>query len=160
MAEPQFVGQTRFFFLIGDFSSNKVLIISAVAWAIAQILKVLVALIQEKKIVWSYFVTSGGMPSSHSAIVCALATSIALTFGTGTAMFAIAAVLALIVMYDAAGVRQSVGKQSAIINRILKGSKLNIEQLREFIGHTPFQVFIGAVVGILVAWTWVKLAAP
>jgi acid phosphatase family membrane protein YuiD len=147
--------------LIADFVTNKVLIISASAWVIAQILKVLVILMQEKKIVWSYFITSGGMPSSHTAVVCALATSIALTFGTGSVYFAISVVLAAIVMYDAAGVRQSVGKQSAMINRILKGSKLNIEQeLREFIGHTPFQVFMGAVVGVLIAWAWIRVGGP
>lgn len=145
--------------LLGDIVSNKVLIISASAWAIAQILKVLVVLVQEKRVAWNYFVTSGGMPSSHTAIVCALATSIAMIFGVNSVAFSIAVVLAVIVMYDAAGVRQSVGQQSAIINRLVKGAKLDIEkELREFIGHTPFQVFMGAVVGVLVAVIWITIA--
>jgi uncharacterized protein len=144
--------------LLADLISNKVLLISATAWVIAQILKFVVVLIQERRIAWQYFYTSGGMPSSHTAIVCALATSVAMIYGLGSAAFAISAVLALIVMYDAAGVRQSVGQQSIIINRIVRGNKLGIEkELREFIGHTPFQVFMGAVLGILVAWSWVVL---
>jgi acid phosphatase family membrane protein YuiD len=144
--------------LISDFIGNKILIISASAWIITQILKVLVILVQEKRLDWSYLITSGGMPSSHTAIVCALATSIGLTLGVGSVAFSIAVVLAIIVMYDAAGVRQSVGQQSALINRIVRGSKLGIEQeLREFIGHTPFQVFMGAVLGILIAWMWIAI---
>lgn len=144
--------------MISDFIGNKILIISASAWIITQILKVLVILVQEKRLDWSYLITSGGMPSSHTAIVCALATSIGLTLGVGSVAFSIAVVLAIIVMYDAAGVRQSVGQQSALINRIVRGSKLGIEQeLREFIGHTPFQVFMGAVLGILIAWMWIAI---
>jgi acid phosphatase family membrane protein YuiD len=144
--------------LIGDFINNKILIISASAWIITQILKVLVILVQEKRLDWSYLITSGGMPSSHTAIVCALATSIGLTIGVGSVSFSIAVVLAIIVMYDAAGVRQSVGQQSAMINRIVRGSKLGIEkELREFIGHTPFQVFMGAVLGILISWMWIAI---
>ncbi|MCR4393325.1 MAG: divergent PAP2 family protein [Dehalococcoidales bacterium] len=151
--------QMGFSSLLGDIVSNKVLIISASAWAIAQILKVLVVLVQEKRVAWNYFVTSGGMPSSHTAIVCALATSIAMIFGVNSVAFSIAVVLAVIVMYDAAGVRQSVGQQSAIINRLVKGAKLDIEkELREFIGHTPFQVFMGAVVGVLVAVIWITIS--
>jgi acid phosphatase family membrane protein YuiD len=138
---------------------NKVLLISATAWAIAQILKFLVVLIQERRIAWHYFITSGGMPSSHTAIVCALTTSIAMTLGFGSVAFAISAVVALIVMYDATGVRQSVGQQSVIINRIMKRTKMDLEkELREFIGHTPIQVFMGAVLGILIAWSWIVLS--
>jgi uncharacterized protein len=145
--------------LLSDLLDNKVLLISATAWAIAQILKFLVVLIQERRIAWHYFITSGGMPSSHTAIVCALATSIAMTFGFGSVAFAISAVVTLIVMYDAAGVRQSVGQQSVIINRIMRRTKMDLEQeLREFIGHTPIQVFMGAVLGILVAWSWIVLS--
>ncbi len=145
--------------MLADLLSNKILIISACAWVIAQILKFLVVLIQERRIAWQFFYTSGGMPSSHTAIVCALTTSIAMTLGFGSVAFAISAVVALIVMYDAVGVRQSVGQQSIMINRIVRGNKLGIEEeLREFIGHTPIQVFMGAVLGILVAWGWVTLS--
>ncbi|MDD5703289.1 MAG: divergent PAP2 family protein [Dehalococcoidales bacterium] len=139
-------------------SDNRVLIIAACAWAITQIIKVLVVLFQERRVAWNYFVTSGGMPSSHSATVCALATAIAMTAGVGSLYFSIAAVLAAIVMYDAAGVRQSVGKQSAVLNRIIREFTFKIskpereEALREFIGHTPLQVIIGAFMGILIGY--------
>ncbi len=150
--------------MLSDLGSNIVLIISAATWAITQILKVLVILVQEKRLAWNYFVTSGGMPSSHTATVCALATSIAMTIGMASTYFSISVVLAVIVMYDSAGVRQSVGQHSVVLNRIVKefkfkATKTDMEQnFREFVGHTPFQVFIGAVLGILIAWTWVTLS--
>ena len=149
--------------MLADFLNNKVLLISAASWVITQILKVMVILVQERRLAWNYLVTSGGMPSSHTATVCALATSIALTIGVGSIFFSIAVVLAVIVMYDAAGVRQSVGQHSAILNRMVREfsfrtSKQEREKdLREFIGHTPFQVFVGALLGIFIAWTWVIL---
>jgi uncharacterized protein len=149
---------------LSDLAHNQTLIIAAVAWTITQVLKVVVVLFQEKRIAWNYFVTSGGMPSSHSATVCALCTAIAMTVGLGSIYFSISVVLAVIVMYDAAGVRQSVGQHSAVLNRIIKefsfhSAKVNRGQdLREFIGHTPFQVFIGAVLGILIAWSWIVLS--
>jgi uncharacterized protein len=149
--------------LLSDFLDNKVLIISAATWAITQILKVLIILVQERRVAWNYFITSGGMPSAHTATVCALCTSIAMTVGVGSIFFSIAVVLAVIVMYDAAGVRQSVGQHSAVLNRLVKEFSFRTtkqdreEVFREFIGHTPFQVFVGALLGIFVAWTWVVL---
>jgi len=147
--------------MMNDFISNKVLIICIVAWVIAQVLKVIVIYVQEKRVVWNYFITSGGMPSSHSATVCALATGIALTQGIGTISFTIAAVLAVIVMYDAAGVRQSVGQQSAVLNRIIEELRLRRpfteRDLKEFIGHTPVQVVAGAILGIIIAWAWIAV---
>jgi len=147
-----------------DFINNKILIIAICTWAITQVLKVIVILIQERRIAWNYFVTSGGMPSSHSSTVCALATSIGMVMGVGSVYFAIAVVLAAVVMYDAAGVRQSVGQHSAVLNRIVKEFSFKIsgdtqKDFREFVGHTPFQVIIGAVVGILIAWAWVTISS-
>ena len=150
--------------MISELADNRILIISACTWAITQVLKVIVVLVQERRIAWNYFFTSGGMPSAHTATVCALCTSIAMMVGTGSVFFAIAVVLAVIVMYDAAGVRQSVGQQSAMLNRIIKEIKFKTSRLerekdlREFIGHTPFQVFIGALLGIFIAWIWVILS--
>jgi uncharacterized protein len=147
--------------VFSDLVDNKILIISACTWGITQILKVLIILIQEKRLAWNYFVTSGGMPSSHSATVCALCTSIAMIEGIGSVYFSIATVLAIIVMYDAAGIRQSVGQQSVLINRIMKTHKIEVERdLRELIGHTPIQVIVGAALGILIAWSWIKLSFP
>jgi acid phosphatase family membrane protein YuiD len=143
---------------------NQTLVIPLCSWALAQIIKVIIVLIQEKRIAWNYFITSGGMPSAHSATVTALATSIAFKEGFGSIYFSLAAILAVIVMYDAAGVRQSVGEHSAILNLIIKEFSFKTERpdrekaLREFVGHTPFQVVIGALMGIVVASVWILLS--
>ena len=148
-----------------DLLNNEVLLIALCTWAIAQVLKVVVILVQEKRLAWNYFFTSGGMPSAHSATVCALATSLAMIDGMDSIGFSISAVLAVVVMYDAAGVRQSVGQHSAILNLIVKELSKKVTKLerekdfREFIGHTPFQVIMGALLGVCVAWIWVFLSS-
>ena len=144
--------------------TNKVLIIPICSWAIAQLLKVIVILIQKKQLDLRYLVISGGMPSSHSAFVSALATSVALIQGLGSVAFGISAIFALVVIYDAAGVRRSVGQQSVVLNRIIRELRLRRpltelgRDLREFIGHTQFQVIIGALLGIVIAWSWLAIA--
>ena len=106
------------------------------------------------------------MPSSHSAVVCALATGVAMTQGLSSIAFAITAILAIVTMYDAAGVRQSVGQQSVVLNRLVQEFRLRRpiaeleHDLREFIGHTPFQVIVGAILGILIAWLWLTISGP
>jgi len=142
---------------------NETLLISFVAWFIAQALKVIGGLIREKRLDMSFFVRSGGMPSSHTALVTSLATAVGILQGFNSVEFAIAAVFSSIVMYDAAGVRRAVGQQSIILNRILqelreRRSKDVEHDVRELIGHTPFQVFSGALLGISVAvlWLWVS----
>ena len=108
------------------------------------------------------FVGAGGMPSAHSAFVTALAASMGLNYGFDSAYFAIAAALAVVVMYDAAGVRRAAGKQAAKINKIIKhlmdkrsGYQDTQEQLRELLGHTPLEVLAGALLGIIIAILWV-----
>lgn len=149
--------------MLYEIITNKVLIIPICSWAIAQLLKMIIVLIQKKQFDLRYLVISGGMPSAHSAVVTSLATSVALTQGLGSAAFGISAMLALIVMYDAAGVRQSVGKQSVVLNRIihelkLRRPRIELERdLREFIGHTSFQVIVGGLLGVVVAWLWLAI---
>jgi len=144
--------------------TNKVLIIPICSWAIAQLLKVIVLLIQKKRLDIHYFVISGGMPSSHSAFVSALATTVAWIEGVDSVFFGISAIFALITMYDAAGIRQSVGQQTIVLNRILRELRLRrpvVElgrDLRELIGHTPFQVIIGGALGVAVAGLWLAIA--
>ena len=139
---------------------SEVLIISGCAWGLAQLIKVCVILIKEKRVDLRYFVFSGGMPSAHSATVCALATAVALIQGLDSVAFGITAILAIVVMYDAAGVRRAVSLQAVILNRIVREIRVRrprdeVEHdLRELIGHTPFQVIIGALLGIGVAWVW------
>ncbi len=149
--------------MLSDFIHNQSLILAGITWLIAQAIKTGVILFQQKRLDWNYMISSGGMPSAHSATVCSLATSIAMIEGMGSVYFSIAVVLAIIVMYDAAGVRQSVGKHSAFLNHLIrelsfKSSRMEREEdFREFIGHTPFQVLIGALLGILITWLWIFL---
>jgi acid phosphatase family membrane protein YuiD len=144
---------------------STVLLASICAWAAAQLLKVFTALIRKQQIDLRLFVSTGGMPSSHSAMVCALATSVAIVQGFNSVAFGIAAILAMVVMYDAASVRRWVGRQSVVLNRIVKEIRFRrplaeLERdLREFIGHTPFEVIIGAVLGITIAWLWFAIGA-
>ncbi len=151
--------------MIIDIFTNKILIIPLFAWALAQILKTLIALFQGKGLDFRYLFSSGGMPSSHSVIVTALATTAGMVEGFDSAGFGIAAILASIVLYDAAGVRQAVSQQAIILNRIVHEIRLRepftkIEaDLRELIGHTPFQVVVGALLGIIFAWLWLTIEA-
>ena len=134
---------------------NKILVLAVAAWAIAQVLKLLISMAVYHKFDINYLITGGGMPSSHSALVCACAVSTAFEAGFVSPMFAISAVRAFIVMYDAAHVRLETGKQAKILNQIMRswgeGKPEQFEaDLKELIGHTPLQVAVGAVVGISV----------
>ncbi len=145
--------------------TNEALVIPISAWAIAQLTKTSMALLRGKGLDFRYLVSSGGMPSAHSALVTALATTVGMTQGFGSAIFGATVILAMIVMYDAAGVRQSVSQQSVVLNRIVRELRLrhsitSLEaDMRELIGHTPFQVIIGAVSGLALAWLWITIAA-
>lgn len=146
-----------------DIISNKVLVIPICAWAISQLIKVIIKLVWRRRITLRDFVASGGMPSSHTALVCSLAAVVAVVEGFASVIFAVVAIFALVVMYDATGVRQSVSKQSIVLNRIVKellvGRIRTVDRdLRELIGHTPFQVLMGALLGVLVAWLGLVIA--
>ncbi len=134
---------------------NRILLSSFLAWAVAQVSKTILDLFRQRKLVLSRLVSSGGMPSSHSALVTGLATATGRVVGLGSAPFAIAVVVASIVMYDAAGVRRAVSIQARILNQMIEeafqGSPMAEKRLRELIGHTPIQVFVGALLGIGVA---------
>jgi len=151
--------------MIIEIVTNKILIIPLFAWALAQILKTLIALFQGKGLDFRYLFSSGGMPSSHSVIVTALATTAGMVEGFDSAVFGISAILASIVLYDAAGVRQAVSQQAIVLNRIVREIRsreplTKIEaDLRELIGHTPFQVVVGASLGIIFAWLWLTIEA-
>ena len=136
--------------------NNKVLLVPAIAWCAAQLLKVIISLIKDQKLNLTYLFDMGRMPSAHAAVVSSLATTVAKVNGVGSALFAITVFLALIVMYDAAGVRQTVSTQSVMLNRMLdelfKGNTIFEQRLREFIGHTKLEVVVGAFLGILLGW--------
>ena len=131
------------------------------AWMLAQIVKMLNAFLRTRKLDLHYFVSTGGMPSAHSAMVCALATSIGITEGFDQAVTMLAAAFAAITMFDAAVVRRAAGHQAKILNQMLdemfKGRRVSERRLKELLGHTRLEVFVGMVVGILgaiiiVAW--------
>ena len=140
---------------MGELLANRVLVISLAAWALAQTLKVILYVSHERRINLRYLASSGGMPSSHSALVTALAAGVGITSGLRSDLFAVAAIFAAVVMYDAAGVRQSVSIQARILNRMLDEifveHAFNEKRLRELIGHTPFEVFVGALLGLVLA---------
>ncbi len=104
-------------------------------------------------------IQAGGMPSSHAAVVCSLATAVALRYGLGSTLFAITVVLAVIVMYDAAGVRRAASRQAHVLNQIIdelfQGHPISEVRLRELIGHTPFEVIVGAAMGVAFTWLFV-----
>ena len=136
-----------------DAFSNPIVWCSLLAWFVAQVLKVPLYFGVEHKLDWKRLVGSGGMPSSHSAMVVALMLSVGLIDGFDTSAFGICVVLSLIVMYDATGVRRETGTQATVINRILKevfinGHRISDEELKELVGHTPFEVLGGILVGI------------
>ena len=140
-----------------QFFSNTIFLTAAFGWLVAQVLKTLIHLIVSKKFVAERLVGSGGMPSSHSATVCALVTAVCYEYGAGSFEFAISFVLSMIVMYDAMGVRRETGKQAKMLNSVFFENILNLdgvflqEKLKEYVGHTPLQVVAGAVLGILLA---------
>lgn len=138
---------------------NRALIASFVAWALAQILKVLIILLRERRLDLWRLVSAGGMPSSHSALVSALAAEVGIKEGVQSSIFALAVVFAAVVMYDAAGIRQAVSIQARILNRLLdeffKHQRWDEERLRELLGHTRIEVFMGALLGIAVALLWI-----
>jgi acid phosphatase family membrane protein YuiD len=133
---------------------NKILVSAMTAWLVAQIIKVLLNLIFQGRLNLELLLSSGAFPSSHAAIVCALTLGIGKYYGWSSPLFALSAVFAMIVMYDAAGVRWATGKQAEVINKLLEryhvGSDLSQKKLKELVGHTPFEVFGGALVGIIV----------
>ena len=138
-----------------NFWIHSTLATAIIAWFCAQVLKVVFLLLKNKKLDFRRLVGSGGMPSSHSAIVCALACSVGLTEGFRSPDYAIAFVLALIVMYDAAGVRRAAGQQAKILNKLVEDWETNSQsenekKLKELLGHTPREVFVGAILGILI----------
>ena len=138
-----------------DVFGNTVVTVPAFAWVVTQVTKVIYDLEKHRKIDIRRFVGAGGMPSSHTAFVTSLATVIGLHSGWGSVEFGITFALAMIVMYDATGVRRAAGKQAQVLNKLIaesqsSGKLTNLDvKLKELIGHTPFEVLVGGIIGIL-----------
>ena len=144
--------------VLSQILASKALVIPIVTWLVAQALKTIIQATREKHLNIRYMVSTGGMPSAHSALVCALATTLGILYGVGASVFAISVFFAAIIMYDAIGVRQTVDKQSAILNHLLDEFPKTQPEfdrfLRELFGHTRFQVIAGAALGIIFACWW------
>ena len=132
------------------YMGHLILVLSILAWAAAQVLKVLIGLLVERQLNWKAGISSGGMPSSHSSTVCGMTVAVGRTYGLDSPLFAISLIVAFIVMYDATGVRRAAGEQARVLNRLLmEHDKAEAQKaLKEFLGHTPLEVLGGAVLGI------------
>ena len=142
--------------ILNEIVKNKCIYVPVALWFIIQVSKVITDLIINKKLRFKRIMGAGGMPSSHSAVVTSLAVCIGTEYGFDSGIFAIALIMACVVMYDAAGIRRAAGKQARILNKILETPGLTTvevqEKLIEALGHTPIQVFVGAIIGIVVGF--------
>ncbi len=139
--------------IINEIFTNKCVVVPLVLWIIIQTFKVITDLVMNRRLNVKRIIGAGGMPSSHSAVVCSLATCVGKEYGFNSGIFAIALIMAFVVMYDAAGIRRAAGKQARILNHILDTPGLTQvevqDRLIEALGHTPIQVFVGAIIGII-----------
>lgn len=135
---------------------NKTLIAPVAAWVLAQMLKVPLSFSRHTGFDLQRLVSPGGMPSAHSALVTSMATITGLCNGWDSSIFGVAVVMALVVMYDAAGIRQAAGRQANILNQMIAewhvSKRFRDVKLRELLGHTPVEVFVGALIGIITAF--------
>ena len=135
--------------------ANQTLIPGLLAGLAAQILKVLIDYMRNRTWNLVLFLRAGGMPSSHSALVAAVTHSIGLYYGFSSPLYSVSATIAIIVIYDATGIRRQAGKHASVINQMIKelasGHPLKQEQLREILGHTPLEALVGMIIGILTA---------
>lgn len=124
-------------------------------WLIAQLIKMMICLVKSRRLDFKYLVSTGGMPSAHSSMACALATSLGLCNGFDSGIFALGSAFAMIVMFDAQSVRASAGKQAALLNQIVdelfQEHHLSENKLKELLGHTRLEVFMGMMTGIMTA---------
>lgn len=144
----------------GQITQNGILMISLCSWALAQMLKTLISYMVLGHFSIERMFGAGGMPSSHAALVVSLTTAIGLVEGTASPLFAFTFVVAMVVMYDATGVRRAAGKHARALNQILQQMRLTHTvpetALKEFLGHTPVEVIAGAALGFGVAYAFIR----
>jgi uncharacterized protein len=144
-----------------DVFDNRVLIACMSAWSLVQVLKLPIEYLISRRWNWSLLFRAGGMPSSHTALVTSVAHAIGLTSGFDSGLFALSVVLAMVVIYDATGIRRQAGRHAEIINTIVQdlveGHPLRQEQLREVLGHSPLEALVGLLIGVGVAQIVVAL---
>jgi acid phosphatase family membrane protein YuiD len=136
-------------------SQNRIFIITISVWIMAQGIKMCINMLRGKKFSFRWFLGTGGMPSSHAAGVAALATTCGLEYGFQSGMFALAAIFAMVTMFDAQGVRRSTGEQAEILNKVIDDmywhKRVEMGRIRDFVGHTPIQVLVGSILGFALA---------
>lgn len=146
--------------ILADLFTNQVLVASFIAWALAQIIKLPLEYFLHRNWDWGLLLSTGGMPSSHSALVIALSVSIGLQEGFKSPLFAIAWVLAMIVIYDAIGIRRHAGDHARVLNlmidELFTGHPLAEKELKEVLGHTPREVIAGVALGIVVPYLVIR----
>ena len=138
-----------------EITHNHIFIITLIVWILAQATKVVIGVFTEKRFNFRWFIGTGGMPSSHTAGIAALATCVGLDQGFDTIAFAIAASFAMVTMFDAQGVRRATGQQATVLNKMMEDiywkGQIEEKRLKELVGHTPVQVVAGFVFGIFCA---------
>ncbi|MFA4888079.1 MAG: divergent PAP2 family protein [Candidatus Omnitrophota bacterium] len=143
--------------IFAEIFENKIFMTTLAAWFIAQTIKVAIGVVRRRKFDFRWFVGTGGMPSSHAAGASCLATAIGLEYSFSSAYFALAAAFALVVMFDAQGVRRATGRQARILNKITEDiywqGRIDDSRLRELVGHTPVEVIVGFLLGVVIAFT-------
>ena len=141
--------------VLAQWSHNRIFFVGFWSWAIAQVIKVLLGIMRERRFNFRWFVGSGGMPSSHAALATGLTTSIGLYHGFDSGLFAMAFAFMVITMFDAQGVRRQSGHQAEALNKIIDDlyahREVGEDRLKELFGHTPVEVFAGGFVGIIIA---------
>lgn len=134
---------------------KKIFICAFLGWFVAQAIKIIINSVREKRFDFKWVVGTGGMPSAHSAGVMALATAVGIQEGFDSTIFIVILIVALVIAFDAQGVRRATGRQAEILNKILDDiywrRKIQEDRLKELIGHTPFEVIVGSIVGIVIA---------
>ena len=152
--------------ILKDLISNHILLAALCAWLFSQVLKLIIHALVERKFSFERLYGDGGMPSTHSATVVSLAAMCGWCCGFASVEFAIALIYASVVMRDATGVRREAGKHATAIKELVKGlnamfveknSQIRTEKLKEFVGHTPLQVFFGAILGVLIAVIYISV---
>ena len=140
---------------VNQLFNNPVLVPTLIAWVLAQFIKLVLTLLFQRKLDLVRLFGSGGMPSSHSASVTCAAMMAGLLNGFNSVIFGLAAVIALVVMYDAAGVRRAAGKQAKLLNELIENyfsdHYINEKKLKELLGHTPVEVLAGSILGIVIS---------
>lgn len=141
--------------MIAQIIKNKILMTALSAWVIAQTIKVITGVIRQRRFDFRWFVGTGGMPSAHATGASCLATAIGLEYGFNSVHFALAVSFAIVVMFDAQGVRRATGRQARILNKLMEDiywqGRIQENRLRELIGHTPVEVIVGFLLGVIIA---------